>query len=65
MQPNEIDVVQPRKQDRIWVMGGVHRGLIGRLIGMDGTEGIVKLDHNLDVKIIPHGHLAILRSQGS
>lgn len=63
--PNEIDVVQPRKQDRIWVMGGVHRGLIGRLIGMDGTDGIVKLDYNLDVKIIHHGLLAILRSQGS
>ncbi|XP_057795574.1 LOW QUALITY PROTEIN: putative transcription elongation factor SPT5 homolog 1 [Salvia miltiorrhiza] len=50
--PNEIDVVPPRKADKIKIMGGVHRGATGKLIGIDGTDGIVKVDDTLDVKIL-------------
>lgn len=50
--PNEIDAVVPRKSDKIKIMGGAYRGATGKLIGIDGTDGIVKLDDTLDVKIL-------------
>lgn len=50
--PNEIEVVPPRKAEKIKIMGGTHRGATGKLIGIDGTDGIVKLDDTLDVKIL-------------
>lgn len=48
----EIDAVAPRKSDKIKIMGGAHRGATGKLIGVDGTDGIVKVDDTLDVKIL-------------
>lgn len=50
--PNEIEVIPPRKADKIKIMGGAHRGDTGKLIGIDGTDGIVKVDDTLDVKIL-------------
>ncbi|KAD1397643.1 hypothetical protein E3N88_42881 [Mikania micrantha] len=50
--PNEIEVVVPRKSDKIKIMGGAQRGVTGKLIGVDGTDGIVKVDDTLDVKIL-------------
>ncbi|KAL3638889.1 hypothetical protein CASFOL_016796 [Castilleja foliolosa] len=50
--PSEIEVVAPRKADKIKIMGGAHRGSTGKLIGIDGTDGIVKVDDTLDVKIL-------------
>lgn len=50
--PNEIEVVVPRKSDKIKIMGGAQRGATGKLIGVDGTDGIVKVDDTLDVKIL-------------
>ncbi|XP_065877417.1 putative transcription elongation factor SPT5 homolog 1 isoform X2 [Euphorbia lathyris] len=50
--PSEIETVVPRKSDKIKIMGGVHRGATGKLIGVDGTDGIVKVDDTLDVKIL-------------
>ena len=41
----------PRKSDKIKILGGAHRGVTGKLIGVDGTDGIVKLEDTLDVKI--------------
>lgn len=55
--PNEMEVVVPRKNDKIKIMGGSLRGATGKLIGVDGTDGIVKVDDTLDVKILD---LAIL-----
>ncbi|KAH6759142.1 global transcription factor group A2 [Perilla frutescens var. frutescens] len=49
---NEIEVVPPRKAEKIKIMGGAHRGSTGKLIGIDGTDGIVKVDDTLDVKIL-------------
>lgn len=59
-QPNEIEVIQPRKSDKIKIMGGAQRGSTGKLIGVDGTDGIVKVDDTLDVKILDMGILAKL-----
>ncbi|OAY58398.1 putative transcription elongation factor SPT5 homolog 1 isoform X1 [Manihot esculenta] len=50
--PNEMEIVVPRKSDKIKIMGGAHRGATGKLIGVDGTDGIVKVDDTLDVKIL-------------
>ncbi|XP_020235958.1 putative transcription elongation factor SPT5 homolog 1 [Cajanus cajan] len=50
--PNEIEAVVPRKSDKIKIMGGALRGATGKLIGVDGTDGIVKVDDTLDVKIL-------------
>ncbi|KAM7518732.1 hypothetical protein LguiB_017694 [Lonicera macranthoides] len=50
--PSEIEVVVPRKSDKIKIMGGAQRGSTGKLIGVDGTDGIVKVDDTLDVKIL-------------
>ncbi|OMO88591.1 Global transcription factor group, partial [Corchorus capsularis] len=38
--PNEMEIVPPRKSDRIKIMGGSLRGHTGKLIGVDGTDGI-------------------------
>lgn len=45
-------MIPPRKADKIKIMGGAHRGATGKLIGIDGTDGIVKVDDTLDVKIL-------------
>lgn len=62
--PNEIEVVAPRKSDKIKIMGGAHRGATGKLIGIDGTDGIVKLDITFDVKILDLDILAKLPHVG-
>ncbi|KAF9624013.1 hypothetical protein IFM89_007711 [Coptis chinensis] len=49
---NEMEIVPPRKSDKIKIMSGGQRGATGKLIGIDGTDGIVKLDDTLDVKIL-------------
>lgn len=58
--PNEIDLIPPRKTDKIKIMGGAQRGFTGKLIGVDGSDGIVKVDESLDVKILDMGILAKL-----
>nr|GLL31411.1 putative transcription elongation factor SPT5 homolog 1 isoform X1 [Ipomoea trifida] len=50
--PSEIDIVLPRKSDKIKIMGGAQRRTTWKLIGVDGTDGIVKIDDILDVKIL-------------
>ncbi|KAF7827360.1 putative transcription elongation factor SPT5-like protein 1 [Senna tora] len=50
--PSEMEAVVPRKSDKIKIMGGTLRGATGKLIGVDGTDGIVKVDDTLDVKIL-------------
>ncbi|KAL9245104.1 hypothetical protein vseg_018792 [Gypsophila vaccaria] len=56
--PNEIEVIPPRKGDKIKIMGGAQRGATGKLIGIDSSDGIVKVDESLDVKILDMGILA-------
>ncbi|KAL4581502.1 hypothetical protein LXL04_006023 [Taraxacum kok-saghyz] len=63
--PNEIEVVVPRKSDKIKIMGGAQRGATGKLIGVDGTDGIVKVDDTLDVKILDMVILAKLPHSSS
>lgn len=58
---SDIEVIVPRKSDKIKIMGGgALRGATGKLIGVDGTDGIVKVDDTLDVKILDLDILAKL-----
>ncbi|GJT46690.1 putative transcription elongation factor SPT5 homolog 1 [Tanacetum coccineum] len=58
--PDEIKAVAPNKSDKIKIMSGAQRGATGKLIGVDGSDGIVKLDETLDVKILDMHTLAKL-----
>lgn len=58
--PYEMEIVVPRKSDKIKIMGGPHRGASGKLVGIDGTDGIVKVDDTYDVKILDMAILAKL-----
>lgn len=58
--PSELEIVAPRKSDRIKIIGGAQRGAAGKLIGVDGTDGIVRIDDSLDVKILDMAILAKL-----
>lgn len=50
--PSEMEIVPTRKSDKIKIMGSILRGVTGKLIGVDGTDGIVRTDESLDVKIL-------------
>lgn len=56
----ELEPVRPKKSDKIKITSGGHRGLTGKLIGIDGNDGIVKLNDTLDVKILEMSSLAKL-----
>ncbi|KAK3032437.1 hypothetical protein RJ639_037164 [Escallonia herrerae] len=58
--PNEIEIVVPRRSDKIKIMGGAQRGATGKLIRVDGMDGIVKVDDMLVVKILDMAILAKL-----
>lgn len=55
---SEIDIVVPRKSDKVKIMGGAQRGSTGKLIGIDGSDGIVKEDATFEVKILEMNILA-------
>jgi len=56
----ELEPVRPKKSDKIKITSGGQRGLTGKLIGIDGNDGIVKLDDNFEVKILEMTGLAKL-----
>ncbi|AQL01203.1 Putative transcription elongation factor SPT5 homolog 1 [Zea mays] len=49
---NEVEVIRPKKSDRIKILNGNFRGYTGKLIGIDGSDGIVRLDETYEVKIL-------------
>ena len=49
---NELEVVRPKKNEKLKIMNGSLRGATGKLIGVDGSDGIVKVEGSLDVKIV-------------
>jgi len=56
----ELEAVRPKKSDKIKITSGGQRGLTGKLIGIDGNDGIVKLDDTYEVKILEMSSLAKL-----
>lgn len=49
---NELEVVRPKKNEKLKIMNGSLRGVMGKLIGVDGSDGIVRVEGSLDVKIV-------------
>ena len=49
-----VTLVRPQKKDRIKVLRETHvrAGLLGNLIGVDNSDGIVKLEGTNDMQII-------------
>lgn len=60
--PSEMELVVPRKSDRIKIIQGELRNSTGKLIGIDNADGIVKMDDTLDVKIFDMSNLARMYS---
>lgn len=58
--PSELEIVAPKKSDRVKIVGGQYRGCVGKLFGIDGSDGIVKIEDNLEVKILDLALLAKL-----
>lgn len=52
VQHSDIEVVRPAKKDRLLIIKGELKGHVGTLIGIDGYDGIVKLQANSDIKIL-------------
>ncbi|GJP40756.1 hypothetical protein CLOM_g410 [Closterium sp. NIES-68] len=50
--PSEMDIVLPRAHDRVKILRGPLRGAVGKLMGVDAAEGIVKVDGEPDVKTV-------------
>jgi len=55
---SELEIVRPRKSDHVKILGGSYLGRTCKLIGIDGLDAIVKIDGNLDVKILDLALLA-------
>nr|POE91625.1 putative transcription elongation factor spt5 like 1 [Quercus suber] len=49
--PDEMDLVAPWKNDKVKIMAGVQCGTTGKLIGVDGSDRIVKVDDSHDYRI--------------
>ncbi|PAN08467.1 hypothetical protein PAHAL_1G415200 [Panicum hallii] len=49
---NELEVIRPKKNEKLKIMNGSMRGVTGKLIGVDGSDGIVRVEGSLDVKIV-------------
>ncbi|XP_024365722.1 putative transcription elongation factor SPT5 homolog 1 [Physcomitrium patens] len=54
----DMDLVLPKKTDKIKIVSGEHRGCTGKLMGIDGADGIVRLDDTLDVRILDMSSLS-------
>ena len=53
----DVECLAPGIKDMVVVVSGQLAGENGILIGIDGEEGIVKMDINSDIKILDRHHL--------
>lgn len=54
----DMELVLPRKTDKVKIVSGENRGMTGKLMGIDGADGIVKLDESLDIRILDMSSLS-------
>jgi transcription elongation factor SPT5 len=47
----ELALARPQKKDRVVVVTGEERGAAAELIGVDGAEGVLRMDATKDVSI--------------
>ncbi|KAJ3038013.1 Transcription elongation factor SPT5 [Rhizophlyctis rosea] len=55
---SNLRMVEPQKGDLIVVTSGEHRGMTGRLLSIDESDGVLKLDGKTELKIIALNELA-------
>lgn len=55
----QLQPTAPAKNDRLMIIAGENKGQTGTLLGLDGTDGIVKMD-SLDINIIEMSSLCRL-----
>ena len=48
----DVELVRPVKKDKVVIVKGDQKNAIGTLIGIDGTDGIIKFHSNSDIKIL-------------
>jgi len=53
-----MELVLPKKTDKVKIVSGENRGMTGKLMGIDGADGIVKLDESLDIRILDMSSLS-------
>ncbi|PNT69552.1 hypothetical protein BRADI_3g57590v3 [Brachypodium distachyon] len=65
--PDELQIVRPKKNDALKIMNGSMRGVTGKLIGVDGSDGIVRVrvEGTLETKIVDMVILGKLATQDS
>eukprot|EP01120_Amphizonella_sp_Union-15-10_P001187 TRINITY_DN11238_c0_g1_i2.p1 TRINITY_DN11238_c0_g1~~TRINITY_DN11238_c0_g1_i2.p1 ORF type:complete len:218 (+),score=42.27 TRINITY_DN11238_c0_g1_i2:85-738(+) len=61
---NKLRLVEPKKKDKVKVVQGPHKGDYGQLMGIDGVDGIVKMNEAMgfDIKILQMSHLGKIGS---
>jgi len=56
---DELEATPPVKNNSVIILQGELKGSTGKLIGIDGRDGIVKMDLGMDIKIQDMASLAV------
>ena len=59
MPAEDLEAVPAQKNSSVIILSGELNGSTGKLIGIDGRDGIVKMDLNSDIKIVDMPLLAV------
>ena len=59
MPSEDLEAVLAQKNSSVMILQGELKGNTGKLIGIDGRDGIVKMDMNQDIKIVDMPSLAV------
>lgn len=59
MPAEDLEAVPAQKNSSVIILSGELKGSTGKLIGIDGRDGIVKMDLNSDIKIVDMPLLAV------
>eukprot|EP01135_Chromosphaera_perkinsii_P005299 Nk52_evm7s335 gene=Nk52_evmTU7s335 len=57
---DDLQKVVPVKNDQVKLIHGDNKGEVGKLVGIDGSDGIVRLTKTLDLKILNMDYVAKL-----
>ena len=52
-------VLAQKKNSLVKILHGEHKGTTGKLIGIDGMDGIVKMDRSCDIELVDMSSLAV------
>lgn len=58
LSPDCLELVPPERRDQVKIVGGEYRNLLGVLISVDGSDGVVKLSEGSEIKVLSMSILA-------